>query len=84
MANKVTSVTYATLIINHLKVLTMDDFEKLCNDISKIQCLTKTSSSSGNCEHKKKEKEVQLTSTDFKGTCGFCNKKGHKRKDCPD
>ena len=85
MANEVTSATYTTLIMNHLNAAMADDFEELCNDISKIQCLTKTRNGGGNHECKSKEKEVQITSTDFKGICNFYNEKaGHKCKDCPE
>ena len=75
MANK-------TKIVDHLQSSYTNDLEKLCSDISKIQRLTKTSSVSGNCGERK-DKEVQLTSMDFKETCGHCKKKGHKQKDCP-
>ena len=83
MANKVTSATYVTKVMDHLQSSSANNLEKLCSDISKIQCLTKTGSEGGNCGDKK-EKEVQSTSANFKGTCSHCNKKGHKCKDCPE
>ena len=50
--------------------------------MNKVQHLMKTNEL---VPCKKKEKEVQLTSADFKGICGFCHKKaGHKCKDCPE
>ena len=87
LAKQVTSSTYVSMIVNHLKASTADDLETLCRDISEIQQLSKTTggSSGGNRNCEQKEKEVQLTSTDFKGICGFCNKRaGHKRKFCPE
>ena len=79
MANKVISVTYTTKVMDHLQSSSANNLEKLCSDINKIQCLTKKTSGGGN-HRDKKEKEVQLTITDFKGTCGHYNKKEHK--DC--
>ena len=65
--------------IKHLQSMLADYFKALCNDFSKVQCLTKTDTGSGNREHEKKDKdkEVQLTSTTVNKTCGHCHKKGH-------
>ena len=86
LAKQVTSSTYVSMIVNHLKAKTADDLEELCRDISEIQRLSKTTDGNGgNQGQDQKEKEVLLTGTDFKGTCSYCDKKaGHKCKDCPE
>ena len=86
MAKKVNSSVYANEILKHLGDASQaDDLETMCEEISKIQRLTKANG--GNSRGK--DKEVQLTSAeggkgDFKGICGHCKKRcGYKRKDCP-
>ena len=65
-----------SMIVNHLKALTTDDLDVLCRDISEIQRLSKTTGGNGgNQSRDQKEKEVQLTNTDFKGICGFLQQK---------
>ena len=56
LANKVTSLTYVSMIVNHLKAATADNLEDLCRDISEIQRLSKTSSGGGNQGPERKEK----------------------------
>ena len=89
MATQVNNLSYVDMIVNHLKASTADDLEELCKQISKNQRLSEVSGAGNGVNTNKnldrKEKEVQLMSTDFKGICGFCHKKaGHKRKDCPE
>ena len=48
MAKKVTSSTYASKIIDHLKSTSADNFEELCSDITTVQYLMKISSGGGN------------------------------------
>lgn len=85
MAKKVNSQVYASEILKHLSdTSNPDDLENMCEEIAKIQRLTKKGGNSHG-----KEKEVQLASAEggkgsFKGICGHCNKRcGYKRKDCP-
>ena len=86
LAKKVTSSVYAKMIIDHLDNGAVNhSLEKICEDIRKIQRLTKANGTS----QKPKGKEVQLANADvaagsFKGICGYCGEKcGYKRKDCP-
>ena len=90
MAKQVKDSSYIDKIVMHLKASTADDLEELCNVISKNQRLAsifgRSENNSGGKSGDKRDKEVQLASAgEFKGICGFCNKKaGHKRKDCPE
>jgi len=82
MAKKVGNSTFANLIITHLNSPNPDDLEELCNEISAIQRLTRTTGA----EKKSTDKEVSLASTSgsFKGPCNRCKKfTGFKAVDCP-
>lgn len=86
MAKQVKDSSYVDKIVTHLKASTADDLEELCNTISENQRLVGIVGGSDGKSGDRREKEVQLASAgDFKGVCGFCNKKaGHRRKDCPE
>lgn len=85
MASKVQSQTYVQMIIKHLETTPPHDFDAVCDEIAKNQRLAKAT---GVLKTEKPGKEVTLTSTEgtqgaFKGACGHCGEKGHKRADCP-
>ncbi len=75
------NASYARLILDKLKS-SSPDFDRLCNDISEIQRLTK---SGGKSRHG--DNEVHLSSVDdegsLKGKCGNCGKVcEYKSKEC--
>ena len=86
MSTKVQSTVFADKILMHLDSTNPDDLEQLCNEISKIQRLARTT---GKTNRDNGGKETNLASAEggggtFKGICGHCNKKcGYMRKDCP-
>ena len=89
MADAVTDSVYSQMVLRHLESSDADDLEQLCLEMSKLQRITKTSEQ---VPEDKKQKEVQLATTDgnsnsggsFNGICRNCNKKGHKKAQCPE
>ena len=89
MADAVTDPVYSQMVLRHLESSDADDLEQLCLEKSKLQRITKTSE---HVPEDKKQKEVQLATTDgnsnsggsFNGICRNCNKKGHKKAQCPE
>lgn len=84
MSKKVRNSTYSKMILDELKK-TNPNFETLCEEITTVQRLQKSTPSGSEA---KEEKEVHLTSNEnkeksFPGKCGKCDQYGHKRADCP-